>query len=156
MKTRLRLDAELDLLNKDELRDELNRATKWLYDAAYGVAHIDIPKMSGAISGGSLNLGADQAEQVFCGPKSGRIWSVLRISVDGLATGDAVKVWKDTRFIGWISYQPGFITFGRGACMLSDGDYLRVTGTGLTATGTVSVYGDALTAPGPFMWKIAT
>lgn len=156
MKTRLRLDAELDLLNKDELHDELDKATAWLRQAAYGVRHQELPRMMGTPNAGTLNLGADQPEGIMCGPKAGNTWTVMRIAVDGLATGDAVRAYKDNRFIGWISYQPGYITFGRGQCVFKPGDFLRITGTGLTSTAQVEVYGDALSAPGPMQWKIVT
>lgn len=157
MKTRLRLDAELDLLNKSELHDELSHATAWLREAAFGVRHQELPKMTGTPGGGgTLNLGGDQPDGTMCGPKQSWVWSVTRIAVDGLASGDAVKAYKDNRFIGWISYQPGYITFGRGQCVFKPGDFLRITGSGLTATGQVEVYGEALSAPAVMQWKVIT
>jgi hypothetical protein len=153
VKTRLRLDAEIDLLNKGELTDALDQAGAWERQAAFGLRHQELPRMVGTPSGGSLNLGGDQAEGTFCGPKSGQMWKVTRIAVDGLASGDAVKVYKDTRFIGWISYQPGYVVFGHG-CVLKPGDFLRVTGTSLTATGQIEVYGEGISAPAPLMWKL--
>ena len=110
--------------------------------------------MYGTVSDGAISLGADQPDQTPCGPRVGWYWAVSRISVDGLASGDAVKVYKDTKFVGWISYQPGFATFGIRECVLKSGDYLRIVGTDLTATGQIEVFGEAITAPGPLMWKL--
>jgi hypothetical protein len=157
-KTRIRLDAEIDTLNQAELDSSLDKNLAkhgaWEREAAFGLKHMDIPRMAGTPDGGALNLGADQADQPVIGPKSSWIWGIKRISVDGLASGDAVKLYKGSRFICWISYQPGFVTFGKGQLVLKDGDYLRVTGTGLTATGPVVVYGETDNVPGVMAWKI--
>lgn len=154
MKTRLRLDAEIDLLNKQELDATLGEHMSWEREAAFGLRHQDLPRMIGTPSAGNLALGGDQADQVFCGPKEGWYMGVQRISVDGLASGDALRIYKGAKFIGWITYQPGFLTFGKAQCVLKPGEFLRVVGAGLTTTAQVEVYGEALTAPGPMMWKL--
>lgn len=158
MKTRLELHAELDILNKGEmagaLDDAFSKHTSWEREAAYGMRLQDLPRMYGTIADAGITLGADQPDQPSCGPGQGWYWAVQRISVDGLASGDAVKVFNDTRFVGWITYQPGFITFGKHGLVMKAGDYLRVVGTSLTATGTVNVTGQAVSVPGPLMWKI--
>jgi hypothetical protein len=157
-KTRIRLDAEIDTLNKAELDSSLDKNLAkhgaWEREAAFGLKHMDIPRMSGTPSGGVLNLGADQADQPTIGPMSGAVWGIKRLSVDGLASGDAVKIYKGARFICWVSYQPGFVTFGKGQCVLKGGDYLRVVGTGLTTTTAVTVYGETDNVPGVMSWKI--
>jgi hypothetical protein len=134
--------------------DLLAHQDDWQRQAAYGLRHQDLPRMYGTPADGSLLLGADQPDQPFCGPNSGWFWAVSRISVDGLVSGDAVKVYKDTKFVGWISYQPGFATFGIRECVMKSGDFLRIVGTGLTTTSQVEVYGEAISAPGPLMWKL--
>lgn len=158
MKTRLRLDAELDLLNKKELSDALSdtweKHGSWERQAAFGLKHLDIQKQTGTPNAGFLALGGDQPDQPIVGPKSGWVWGVKRISVDGLATGDTVKLYKGSRFVCWISYQPGYVTFGKGQLVLRDQDYLRVTGTGLTTTAQVEVYGEADNVPAVMAWKI--
>lgn len=154
-KVKLELGAELDLLNKDEMRDVLSHHDQWQRDAAYGIRHQDLPRMIGTPDGsGNLNLGADQPDQPTCGPNSGWVWAVSRISVDGLASGDEVKVYKDTKFVCWISYQPGMEKFGIRDLVMKPGDFLRIVGTGLTTTSQVEVYGEAITVPGPLMWKL--
>jgi hypothetical protein len=154
VKTRLELRAEVDLLNKNELEDALDKNDRWQREAAFGLKHMDIPRMLGTPGGGTLALGGDQADQPITGPKAGWVWGVKRISVDGLASGDEVKIYKGSRFICWVSYQPGYVTFSKGQCVLKDGDYLRVTGSGLTTTSQVEVYGETDNVPGPLAWKI--
>jgi hypothetical protein len=153
-KVRLELGAELDLLNKDELSDALAKHDAWLHDAAFGVRQQDLPRMYGIPSDGSLALGYDQPDGTYCGPRPGWRWAVHRISVDGLASGDQVKIYNQTKFVGWVDYQPGFITFGKGQLTLKEGDYLRVTGASLTATGQIEVFGEAVSAPSEMMWKL--
>ena len=153
-KVKLQLGAELDLLNKGELDDALFQHDAWVRDAAYGVKQQDIPRMIGTVSGTDITLGGDQADQPQVGPKSGWYWAVHRISVYGLASGDVVQVWNQFKYIGLVSYNPGYITFGKGQFTMKTGDYLRVIGTGLTATGQIEVYGEAVSAPGPMMWKL--
>lgn len=155
-KVSLQLGAELDILNKNELADALDRHDSWLKDAAYGVRQQDLQRMYGKPASGDLNLGADQADGQYCGPGAGWMWAVHRISVDGLASGDTVKVYKLTKFIGIVSATAGFITFGKGQCTLRPDEYLRVTGTGLTATGQIEVFGEALSAPMVMQWKVLT
>ncbi len=154
MKTRLELRAEIDVLNKGELDESLAKSSEWERRAAFGLKHMDIPRMTGTPSGGTLTLGGDQADQPIVGPKSGWTWGVKRVSVDGLASGDEVKLYKGARFVCWIAYQPGYVTFGKGQLVLGDADFLRVTGTGLTATGQVEVYGETDNVPSVMAWKI--
>lgn len=153
-KVRLQLGAELETLNKGELEDALSKHSAWEREAAYGLRHQDLPRMVGTASGGVLALGGDQPDQPPCGPGQGWYWAVQRIAVDGLATGDAVRLYKEAKFIGWVTYQPGFVTFGKHGCVFKPGDFLRVTGSGLTTTAQVEVYGEAVSVPGPLMWKI--
>jgi len=288
-KVRLELGAELDLLNKDELGAELRKNDKWLQDAAYGVRHQALPRMVGTPAGGVLNLGYDQPDQPYNGPKEGWYWAVSRLSVDGLAvtttspttaypsvtasgnvpnpgatttiasisaaaltavapagslwqvqwtpslqgtvtgadannmqlqsnlgtkqpgvfpgadgnypqTGvtftvpsgagilvqsiaaasgvsaiygaqitatylpttsllpstaaDVVKIYNQNRFVGYVSAQPGYVTFGQRDFVMKPGDFIRVVGTGLNTTAQVEVYGEAISVPGPMMWKL--
>lgn len=160
-KVRLELGAELDMLTKGELDESLKRSSdnSWERQAAHGLRHHDIPVMFGAVTGGNITLGAGQTDGVYCGPESGFYWSVSRVSVNGLATGDQVKLFKGDpsagRFVTWIAYQPGVYSPGKLGLILKPGDFLSITGTGLTGTN-IRVTGEAVAVPGPLMWKILT
>ncbi|HUY49819.1 MAG TPA: hypothetical protein VMV92_29575, partial [Streptosporangiaceae bacterium] len=102
-RVRLELGAELDLLNKGEMGDLLDRHGSWEREAAYGMRQTDIPMMQGTVTGGSaITLGADQPSGAQCGPPAGWYWAVHRVSVDGLASGDSVKLYKDSRYVGTV------------------------------------------------------
>lgn len=159
-KVKLELGAELDLLNRDELAAELSESGKWQRQAAMGLRHIDLPIMSGKVSGAAITLGADQTDGSFVGPQSGFYWKVTRVSVEGLAANDQVKLYKGGsglgvgRFVAWIAFQPGVYTPGSQGLILKPGDTLAISGTGLAATGEIRVTGEAITVPGPLMWKL--
>jgi hypothetical protein len=154
-KVKLQLGAELDVLSAGELSDALGKHGGWEREAAFGMRHQDLPRLIGTTDGsGNLNLGADQAEGQYCGPKEGWYWGVSRVSVDGLAASESVKLYKDTRFICNISQATGFATFTKGGCVLKAGDYLRVVAAGLTHAEQLTVTGECVSVPGPLMWKI--
>lgn len=67
---------------------------------------------------------------------------------------DVVKLYNQNRFVGYVSAQPGYQTFGQRDFVMKPGDFLRVTGTGLNTTSQVEVYGEAISVPGPMMWKL--
>lgn len=154
-KVKLHLDAELDLLNKDELKNELHAASAWEREAAFGLRHQNLPIGRATVDGtGNLAMGGDQADQTIIGPKSGMYWAVKRVSVDGLESPDQVKLYKGSTFVGWIAYQPGFVTFGKDGLVLKPGDFLRLTGSGMTSGLKVVMTGEAVSVPGPLMWKL--
>ena len=154
-RVKLALGAELDLLNKDELGHQLQAANGWEKEAAFGLRHQDLPMMRGKVTaGGILALGADQPDQSPCGPRQGWYWAVKRISVDGLATSEQVKLWKGTGFVCAIAQTPGYVTFGKDGLVLKSGDFLRLTGASLTAGEQITLTGEAVSVPGPLMWKL--
>lgn len=153
-KVRLRLDNEIDILSKGELDESLDYHHGWEREAAFGLRHQELPRMTGTPAAGVLNLGNDQPDQPLAGPGAGWYWSVHRVSVDGLATGDVVKLYKLNLFIGTITAAAGFLTFGRGQFILKPGQFIRITGTGLTATGQIEVNGEGASVPGPLMYRL--
>lgn len=156
MKTRLRLDAEIDLLNKDELAAELHKASDWEREAAFGLRHMALPNMSGTVAGGSVLIGGSQPDQPIIGPRSGWCWKVERISVYGIAgTTDFLELFKGdpvgglyVTTIGSGAYHPGK------GLILKGGDYVSLSGAGLASTGTLTVTGEVTQAPAPMIWKL--
>lgn len=158
-KFRISLDSEIDLLTQGELDQSLTKISSWQRDAAAGLKTFDVPRLFGAVSGAAISLGADQTEGQYLGPKTGYYWKIGRISIDGLAATDEVKLYKGPsggggRFVTWIAGQPGVYHPGSCALILKPGDYLSIVGTGLTATGQITVTGEGVSAPGEMMWKL--
>ena len=154
-KVKLELGATIETASPAEIGAELRKASAWQREAAEGVRHIDIPVMRGAVDGsGNLTLGGDQADQNPCGPRVGWYWAIKRLSADGLAANEVLKILKGTGFIGKLSATPGYLTFGKGELTLKSGDFLRITGSGLTNGEVVTITGEAVTVPGPLMYKL--
>jgi len=156
MKTRLRLDAELDLLNKDELAAELDKASNWERQAAFGLKHMALPNMSGTVSGAAVTIGGSQPDQPIVGPKAGWVWKVERVSVYGIAgTTDYLELYKGDPVAGLYvtSIGSGAYHPGKGL-ILKAGDYLSLQGSGLTSTGTLVVTGEVTQAPAVMIWKL--
>lgn len=154
-KVKLELGAQLDLLNKDELGAALHHHQSWERDAAFGKRQIDLPVIRGNVDGsGNLNLGGDQPDQNICGPTSGFYWGVRRLSVDGMAANESVKIYKNSRFVATITQATGWASFGKGVFTLKPGDFIRVTGASMTMGEQITVTGEATTVPGPLQWKL--
>jgi hypothetical protein len=156
-KVNLQLGATLDTLDSGELDKALHKHHSWQRDAAMALREMSIPRMFGIPSGGVISLGGDQPDGTLCGPKQGWYWSIHRISVDGLAGGtspDQVRILKNNTFVCWITAQPGFVTFGKGALTLKPGDFLQLQGSSLTTTGQVTLTGQGAQAPGVMQWKL--
>lgn len=155
-KIKLALGAELDVLDQQQLDQTMGKHSQWERDAAFGLRHIDLPLLQGkASAGGVLALGGDQVDGRNIGPTQGYTWSVKRLSVTGFgAPTETVQVFKDSNFVCTIGAASGFVTFSKGALMLRPGDFLRLTGTGLTANEQITMSGEADMAPGPLIWKL--
>ncbi len=154
-KVKIALGAELDILNAGELDDALGKHSSWEREAAFGLRHADLPLLQGNVdNSGVLALGGDQADGKLVGPPSGFYWSVRRLSVEGLAANEQVKIYKEARFVCTIQVATSFLTFSKGSLVLKSGDYLRMTGTGLTNGEQLSLYGEYDSIPGPLVWKI--
>lgn len=154
-KVTLNLGASFEVLDKHELRSALADSGGWEREAAFGLRVNDLPQLSGTPSGGALALGADQASGQMCGPKAGWYWAVHSITVDGLAAGDSVAIYKNLKFRGRVAYNAGgILTFGKGAFTLKSGDFIRLVATGLTTTSLVTMSGEYTSTPGPLMWKL--
>lgn len=157
-KVKLELGAELDMLTKPELDASLHASGGWQREAALGMRHVNLPRLFGNVSAGAISFDGGQTEgQPYCGPGSGFYWKIIRVSVDGLASTDQVKLWKGSpgsRFITWIAYQPGVYHPGSLGLVLRPSEFLSISGTGLAATGQVTLTGEAVSVPGELMWKL--
>jgi hypothetical protein len=162
-KVKLELGAEFDLLNKDELTHALTGQSAWQRAAAEGMRHIDIPLLQGTPSGGALTLGAQAIPAQWCGPRSGFVWRLERITVSGLTPGDTLTLYKDalpvadiTAPTGDLVEQAAATSFTAGAtasAYLTGATYLTgfdvttaAAGSGSPA-GTVTVQGMTYAAP---------
>lgn len=155
-KVQLQLGATLDTASKQEIKDVLAERDARVRAEAVGFKIMDFPRMSATISNGALAIGGDQPDQGICGPKQGFAWAVHRVSVLGLAANDVVQLYKGSnRFVCNIGATTGMQTFGKGQLSLMPGDFLRVVGASLSATGLIEVFSEGFNVPAPMIHKLS-
>ena len=141
----LRHGSTADTLTREELREELDTAVKqWWQEASRGSTTARF-SASAAVASTAVTLPATGAERL--GPDIGFAWAVQRITAYGLSTNDVLSVYRnssiDSNFIGIITPTSPF-HIGKLGLILRGDEQIIVTGTSLTATGTITINGDAL------------
>lgn len=96
MKIKLDVGAELDLLSPGEYKDGLESLNRtWFEEMGRGLKHIRFMTHA-TVTAGAFAVGAPlQPDGQLLGPREGFVWSVDRITVSGLATGDTVRLWRN-------------------------------------------------------------
>lgn len=173
-KVRLDIGAEVDFLTKGELDDSLEKQDERRAKAAErerlsGVKYFRLPRLFATPASGTVVLGqawsANGTSQVYtdqiCGPNQGYVWSIRRISVTGLGTGnspDLLNIYRND-----ITFDPVWqlngnsfaYTFSRGELMLLPGEKLVASSLGsMTATTQVVLSGEAVEVPAELIGKL--
>lgn len=163
MKTKLQAGAELDLISKDEMKDVLQTVTKdWFNQVSRGDRY---PRFSAAATIASNAFTIDGTERTYerMGPAEGFVWAVQRIAVQGLTTytegtlttEPVVLYLNDTGASSLVHPAlVGYKEFGAHELIMYPGDTLVVVGAGLTATGQITVTGQAREVPMPLAWRL--
>lgn len=126
----------------------------WFAEMARGHKHFRLA-ISGAVTGGVTDI----RDATQGGPNTGFVWAIQRLSVDGLAAGDTLKVYRfpagPNTFIGLLTAASPELHVGSKGIVLHGGEDLEITGTGLTTLQpTLTVNGEALEVPEFMIWKI--
>lgn len=169
MKVQLALGAELDILTKKELGEELRAAhQRWqqqVHAWELGKKHQGLPVARGVADGsGHLTLGSTtDPDQVYLGPREGFVWQVVRVSVGIMASSDVLAIYKgepgNGHFVAELGGGPGggVFTPSRGL-LLKPGDYLVLSTQGLsgslTAGTSYAVSGEVYQVPAEMVGKL--
>lgn len=157
-KARFEPGAEIETLTPQELAGGLDKFVRdWYQEQARGVGTWRDSRTA-TIAATNLTLpGTQQAAAPF-GPQRGYAVGVRELRVSGLATNDVVSVYRNSvqpaNLLRTITAATPFATFAKGACTLRNGDTLIVTGTGLAATGDVTVNGEGQEVPDIDAYKL--
>jgi len=163
MKTRLQAGAELDLISKDEMREVLQTVQKdWFSQVARGDRY---PRFSAAATIADSGFTIDGTQRTYerMGPAEGFVWAVQRIAVDGLTTytedtlaTEPVALYLNDTGPSSLVHPAlvGYHDFSQTQLVMYPGDTLVVVGADLTATGQVTVTGQARELPMPLAWRI--
>lgn len=143
MKFKLHAGSELDLLTPEEHRQHLADVVKqWWQEKARGTTQERFAATA-TIATAALTWPSTSSGDV--GPKDGFAWLVRRITASGLSTNDSLSVFRNAaipaNLIGFITPTTPF-TSSRGF-LLRSREKIVITGASLTATGDITINGEA-------------
>jgi hypothetical protein len=154
VKFKVNAGVDIETTAPEEMRGMLDGSQQsWFKEMARGVKHFEFV-LSGAVSGGVFD-----AVDLEAGPRAGFVWSVRRLSVGQLGTGDVLSVYRNpagpTRYVGALTATSTTYKPGSGGLILHGGQSLEVTGTGLTTTAaSLVITGEAYECPEFMIWKL--
>lgn len=146
-KAELKAGRHIETLNQQELEDVLSKQTAAFFqEEARGYTTARFWDNQ-TINTATVTVPAND-DTVF-GPDQGLAWSVKRVSAQGLTANDVLKVFRNDpdvpgNFLGYITATSNFSP-SKGV-ILRGGEKLIVTGAALTATGDITVNGEAAQA----------
>lgn len=148
--------TSVDLLNRKELSEELDKQTRdWYQERARGLTTTTFNSVQ-TVASSAVSIPSNS--EPIIGPRPGFAWAVQRIAVQGLTTNDIIKVYKnivtDVRFVDQMTFTKNAIYPGSKGLLLHGGDKLIFVGASLTATGDISVNGETIELPELDLYKI--
>jgi hypothetical protein len=138
---------EVDTLTRQELGEELDSHTRnWFQEMARGVGTARFPTLNQTVASESVSFPA--TGDPLIGPKPGYCWAVQRVSALGLSTGDTLQIYRGapvpSNFLGQLSAANPTFHVGSKGVILRDTETISVLGASLTATGVITLTGEAL------------
>lgn len=143
-KVSLKAGAEFDVLTRRELAQELDRlSAEWMAEVTRGFKYRRFLGV-GTIAGGAVTV-QDSTDNVL-GPGAGMVWAVNAVTIGGLAVNDSVDLFINgdpvCSFVRTATTgQYVTRTWGLTELVLNPNDALVLSGSGLTATGNIALYG---------------
>lgn len=142
-----------------ENRDEENRA------ALEGIKYFRLPTLYATPSNGTVVLGQSWAGQSYTGqiiaPNQGFVWSIRRLSANGLGTGaspDILNIYRNGTGVAPVWQLNGNnwgYSFGPTEMLLLPGELLVAASLGsLVSTSQITLTGDAIEVPQAMIGKL--
>jgi hypothetical protein len=136
-------------------------------DAIRGVKYFRLPGLYATPASGTVVLGQSWAGQPYTGqvisPNQGYVWSIRRLTANGLGTGsspDILNIYRNGTQgnpVWQLNGNNWGYSFGPTEMMLLPGESLVASSLGsLTATGQISLTGDAIEVPQAMIGKLVT
>lgn len=162
MKFKLHAGAEMDLLTRDELGDELRSLYEaWKAEIPRGVKFRPF-SASASVSAARWTVGdaAANNDKDPLGPQSGFVWAVTRLNVAGNGVIQGTDLWEVYLDSASPSKQVSnghtrYVTYDVGVFVVHSPSTLVVTGAGTGVAGTdVWVSGQAVELPKELAWQL--
>lgn len=158
-KARFEPGAQIETLTPGELGDHLNAFVReWFQEKGRGVGPWRASRTA-TIAGAALTLPGTQSATEPFGPQRGYAVGVRDLRVVGLSGTDSISVYRNNtavpgNFIRTLTAGAPYVSIGKGSVTLRDGDTLVVTGTGLAATGDVTLIAEGEEVPSIDVYKL--
>lgn len=156
-KFKITAGAEVDLITKKEMEEALRSLASWMVEASIGARYTRI-HATGLIAGGAMDFGSEGSAGQILAPPPGFIWDVRRLRITGIAAADVANIYMGDANPSSLIATSGDIA---GDCflwseqvILYPGDSLRIVGSGLSATGTVTASGLVRELPMSLAWRL--
>ena len=168
-KVKLDIGATIDTLSKDELDDSLatyrQQGDAYEQAAVRGIKYFRLPRLYATPASGTVLLGEAWAGQSYTdqyiGPNEGYVWSIRRIAVNGLATGQSPDLLNLSRNgirtdpVWQLNGNNWSYTFGKAEMVLLAGERLIGYSSGsLISTNQITITGDAVEVPSQMIGKL--
>jgi hypothetical protein len=168
-RVKLDIGAVVDFVTKDEMDESLEKhrieGDKLAQGYSKGIKYFRLPRMYGAPVTGTLRLGeattAGAMSGPYCGPAEGYLWSIRRLTINGLGTGtlpDIVNFYRSgfsADPVWQLNGNSWGATFGKTEMVLLGGEFLLAKSVGsMTATATITVQGDVIEVPAEMIGKL--
>lgn len=155
MKTVIAPGAVIETTSPEENRRQLNEVVRQQFaEAARGITTFRFDHTD-TVAAGVIKLpSAGEQEE---GPRNGFVWQLGSVRAQGLATGDTLSIWRNStdprNFIGQVTAANPVFTFQK-LTFFKGGEKIIVTGSGLTATGDITINGEGLEAGELDLYKL--
>lgn len=160
MKTPIRAGEVIETTTPDEFKEHLSTGlANYFQERARGVNRWNFISQPVTVAGGKVQLPATTDNQ--CGPNNGFACIVTVIRIKGLASGDVIKVFRNS--ISGEQVDEGVmpatgtllkLTEPSKGLLLTSNEQLIFTGTGLTATGDITISCEGVECPAPDFYKL--
>jgi hypothetical protein len=145
MKFKLTAGADVDILTRQELGEELDRsAGAWRTELS---RNVKFPRFSAQaiVAGGVWSIDPSQTSVGKLGPRPGFLWSIMRLAVTGGGIVVGTDVWRvflnEASSSQFVDSSLRGMRFDAGALVLRDGDNLFINGVGTGGATDVTVTG---------------
>jgi hypothetical protein len=153
----------LDVVTRHEMEDALGRHLRsWVAETARGGRFTRF-SAAGTVASSAISIGGSAGGIEGLGPAPGFVWDVRRLHITGLATADIATVSINdsgpTSIVGTTTDLPSSANrsfLWNRHVVLYPGDNLLVVGSGLAATGSITVSGQVLELPVGLAWKLSS
>lgn len=155
-KTEIRPGAVIDHVTPVEMREHLSHVlAQHFHELARGIQPVRFDATD-TIAGAAVTIPA--AGESPIGPRNGFVWQLGAIRATGLATNDSLSIWRNSsktnsNFLATLTAAAPVWQFQKHVYLLG-GEKLIVTGTGLAATGDITVNGEGLSAAEVDLYKL--